>query len=152
MVHLADRGSRDPVVRERVVQVLGAAGVSPHDVPAQVDAWFEFVRDGIYFLHDPDSTEWLQSPRYTLHAGSGDCDDRATLLAAGLKGFGVPARFKTTASDPRRPHVMTHVYVEALVPDWARRRQVWTVYDPTYPGNRMGDEPPFRSRVWRVPV
>jgi len=146
MVKLSDQGSRDPLLRERVVRVLGAAGVSPHNVLGQVNAWFNFVRDQIYFLHDPVATEWLQTPRYTLHAGSGDCDDRAVLLAAGLKSFGVPASFKVVAADPRRRDTYTHVYVVA------RQFGRDLALDPTYASNALGDEPPFIYRTWMVPA
>jgi len=144
---LADRGSRDLAVRAAVIRALGASGAAPHNIPAQVRAWFEYVKNGIFFLHDPVATEWLQSPRYTLASGAGDCDDRATLLAAGLKSFGVPASFKAVAVDPRRPRSFSHVYVVANVMGRA------IALDPTYDDNAMGDEPQTRMfRTWMVPA
>jgi transglutaminase-like putative cysteine protease len=101
------------------------------------------VRDSIYFLNDPAGTEWLQSPRATLDAGAGDCDDRATLLASMLQSFGVRSRFKVIAVDRRRPGSFSHVYLVADVSG----RQV--PLDPTYPDNEMGFEhrDPFRSSL-----
>lgn len=144
MIRLADQGSRDLDVRNAVIRAVSM--VPPHNIPRQVRAWFEFVRDRIYFLHDPHGTEWLQSPRVTLQAGAGDCDDRAVLLAAGLRAFGVPAMFKVVAVDRRRPGSMSHVYVVANLGG----RQI--ALDPTYGQNNLGDEPPRPSRTWMVPV
>jgi transglutaminase-like putative cysteine protease len=143
---LADKGSREMIVRETVIRAIRSAGVSPHNVEGQIRAWFEWVRDSIYFIHDPANTEWLQSPRYTLHVGAGDFDDRAILLAAGLRSFGVPADFKAVAVDPRRPATFSHVYVTVMI----RGRQV--ALDPTYPSNTMGSEPPRSYRTWMVPA
>lgn len=145
MRRLASEGSRNLDVRAHVLRAIQSAGVSPHNVPGQVRAWFEHVRDAVYFLNDPAGTEWLQSPAYTLQYGAGDCDDRATLLAAGLMAIGVPASFKVVAADPRRPRTFSHVYVVANV-----QGHPWAL-DPTYPDNTLGTEP--RSyRTWMVPA
>lgn len=146
MRELAVRGSRSLEVRDAVIRAL-RMNAAPHDIRAQVNTWFEWVKTSIYFLHDPRGTEWVQSPRYTLKAGAGDCDDRAVLLAAGLMSFGVPAHFKVAALDRRRPREMSHVYVVATV----HGRPV--SLDPTYEENRMGDDPARdTSRTWMVPV
>lgn len=143
MRQLADQGSRDLVLRAATLNALRTGGAAPHDVPRQVRAAYEFVRDRIYFLHDPAGTEWLQSPRVTLTLGSGDCDDRAILLAAMLQSFGVRSQFKTIAVDPRRPDNMSHVYLVADVDGEP------IPLDPTYPQNVMGFEhpKPFRSAM-----
>jgi transglutaminase-like putative cysteine protease len=112
----------------------------------QAQAWFQYVRDGIYFFHDPVNTEWLQSARYTLTCGSGDCDDRAILLAAGLSSFGVPTQFKLVAVDASRPQSFSHVYVSAFLGNR------WVAMDPTYRQNTLGTEPPQRFRTWMVPA
>jgi transglutaminase-like putative cysteine protease len=143
---LAEHGSRDPQVRERVISTVRYSGAAPHDVTSQVRAWFKFVRDSIYFINDPANTEWLQHPRYTLDTGSGDCDDRAVLLAAGLMAIGVPAAFKVVAADPRRPNTFSHVYVVARI----GRGDV--PLDPTYADNTLGTEPPMIFRTWMVPA
>jgi transglutaminase-like putative cysteine protease len=146
MQRLADEGSRDPMVRQAVIGVIRAAGVGDHNVLGQVQAWFLWVRDHIAFVNDPVNTELLQTPRVTLTNGGGDCDDRAILLAAGLKAFGVPAQFKVVAVNPQRPSVFSHVYVQAFV------HGRWVALDPTYRQNTLGDEPPRRFRTWMVPA
>jgi transglutaminase-like putative cysteine protease len=147
MTVLAERGSRDPQFRNAVINAVRYAGAHGHDKPAEVDAWFRFVRDRIYFVDDPVGVEWLQDPRVTLFQNrAGDCDDRAVLLAAGLRAIGVPAAFKVVAADPRRRDTFSHVYVVARL----EGRDV--PLDPTYPDNTLGSEPPMIFRTWMVPA
>lgn len=141
MMALAAAGSRDIAIRETVANVVRSAGVDGHDIAGQVAAWFHYVRDAIYFLNDPVTSEWLQSPRYTLAMKLGDCDDRATLLAAGLMSIGIPARFKVVALDRSRPGTMSHVYVVANV--WGQTVPL----DPTYSDSGVGYEPPNPTRA-----
>jgi transglutaminase-like putative cysteine protease len=150
MQRLADSGSRDPAVRAAVVNALRTSAAAAHNLYAQTVAWFTFVRDWVYFVNDPTGTEYLQSPAVTLQIMSGDCDDRATLLAAGLRSIGVPAQFKAVAADPTRPGTFSHVYVVARVP--GPRGMVDVPLDPTYPDNSPGTEPPYMARQWRVPA
>jgi transglutaminase-like putative cysteine protease len=88
-----------------------------HDPAAQLGALFRFVRDRITFIGDVAGVETLQSPRYTLRVGAGDCDDRAILLAALARSIGVPTdlKFRAIAANPRAPQQFSHVYVVARV-------------------------------------
>jgi transglutaminase-like putative cysteine protease len=138
---LVDAASRQLDVREAAVRAIRLEAVGDHDMIGQVRALFHYVRDSIVFVNDPAGTEWVQSPRYTIASGAGDCDDRAVLLAALLRSIGVPCDFKVVAVDPRRPQTMSHVYVVA------RLGAIQIPLDPTYGDNRMGFEPrrPFRT-------
>lgn len=146
MRQLVATGARDVTLRAAVLRVLRARATRDHDVAAQLRAWFEFVRDAIKFVHDPVGGEWLQSPRYTLELGAGDCDDRAVLLAAGLQAFGVRTSFKVVALDPARPDSFSHVYVVAHLGG----RDV--PLDPTYRDTALGAEPFRPTRTWMVPA
>jgi transglutaminase-like putative cysteine protease len=145
MRRLADEGSRDMVVREAVVRAIQFAHAQSHDRFAQANAWFNAVKDGITFVNDPVRTEWLQSPRVTLNLRAGDCDDRATLLAAGLAAIGIPSQFKVVALNRQAPGQFSHVYVEAMIDGQL------VPMDPTYPNNTLWFEPPNPSRVMRWP-
>jgi transglutaminase-like putative cysteine protease len=146
MRRLVDEGSRDMVVREAVVRSIQAANVGSHDIRGQADAWFNAVKNGITFVNDPVRSEWLQSPRVTLNLRAGDCDDRSTLLAAGLAAIGIPSQFKVVALNRRYPGTFSHVYIEALI----NGRLV--PMDATYPNNTLGTEPPRASRMVRYPA
>lgn len=52
-----------------------------------------FVRDRIRYVPDIHDTEMLQTPIRTLQIATGDCDDKATLLAALLASIGFATRF-----------------------------------------------------------
>lgn len=146
MQRLADQGARDPIVRGAVVSAIHHRNLRSHDFVGQARAWFDYVKGAVAFVNDPVNSELVQSPRVTLAVGAGDCDDRATLLAAGLKSIGIPSVFKVVALDRRRPGAFSHVYVEAMIDG----RTI--AMDPTYPQNRLGDEPRRATRVWRLPA
>lgn len=47
-----------------------------------------WVRDRIAYVYDPRDVEWIQTPPKTLSLGTGDCDDKITLLLALLESVG----------------------------------------------------------------
>lgn len=110
-------------------------------------ALFYFVRDDIRYLGDVNEVETLQAPDVTLANGQGDCDDKATLLAALLQSIGHPTQFVAVGFS--EPGIFEHVYVRTLIGDR------WISLDPTvepgtcaptYTGEpcpgEMGWEPP----------
>lgn len=135
-------GAKNPTVRETAIQAARSGG-REHDPLSQLGALFRFVRDRITFIGDVAGVETLQSPLYTLRVLAGDCDDRATLLAALARSIGLPAelRFRAIAANPNNPGRFSHVYVMARVAG----RDV--AMDPTYHENALGFEWPARSRV-----
>lgn len=60
---------------------------------SEVAALHSFVRDQIRYVRDPVGVETVATPEKTLELRAGDCDDKATLLAAMLESIGHPARF-----------------------------------------------------------
>lgn len=143
MRSLALEGSRQLEVREAAIEAVRQAGVRSHDHRGELGAIFRFVRDRIQFVDDIRGVETLQGPRYTLHVMAGDCDDRATLLAAMLRSIGLNAdlRFRVIGVDPRHPGRFSHVYVVAVISG----REL--ALDPTYARNRPGWQHPSPSRL-----
>lgn len=141
MQRLAEAGARDPDVRATAIEIVTAAGAQGHDPETQAGALHEFVRDRVLFVSDVAGVETLQSPRVTLRVMAGDCDDRATLLAAMLRAIGIPSRFRVIAADPRRPRSFSHVYVVARVGS----RDI--ALDPTYRSNAAGWQYPLATRA-----
>lgn len=86
---------------------------------------FEFVRDRIRYLGDVNGVETVQAPNVTLDVMHGDCDDKATLLAAMLESIGHPARF--VAVGFHNPGEFEHVYVESRI------GAEWVPMDTTMP-------------------
>jgi transglutaminase-like putative cysteine protease len=60
---------------------------------AEVTTLQQFVRDQVRYVKDVEGVETLQTPVYTLQSGSGDCDDKATLLNTLLASIGYPTLF-----------------------------------------------------------
>lgn len=81
---------------------------------AQVQCLQAWVRDHIKYVNDPRLIEMLQTPVETLRIGTGDCDDKATLLATLLETMGFTTRFVAVAEDvpgvqAQYNHVMAQV-------------------------------------------
>lgn len=133
MRRLARDGAKDLAVRETAISVLESTRARAHDTMAELCALYRYVRDRVRFTRDIVNVETLQSPRYTLKVMSGDCDDRATLLAALCMSVGIPCRlnFKVVAANPRT-NQFSHVYVTANV----NGREIGM--DPTYHSNAFG--------------
>jgi transglutaminase-like putative cysteine protease len=96
--------------------------VPPKNWPAEVQALHEYVRDHIRYTRDTHGVETVQTPDATLDIGMGDCDDKATLLAAQLGAIGHPSRFVAIG---RQPGKYSHVFVQTLL------GTQWVSLDPT---------------------
>jgi len=92
---------------------------------------YRFVRDSIRYVQDVNEIETVQEPQKTLEFGAGDCDDKATLLAALLESIGHPTRFVAIGFEPG---IFSHVYVESRIGD------SWVAMETTEPVE-MGWEP-----------
>ena len=83
----------------------------------QVRECFLFVRDAIRYMNDTTGAEVVHDPVELLASRAGDCDDKATLLAALLESIGHPCRFVAVGYDPANGY--EHVYLETRVGnDW----------------------------------
>lgn len=107
MVKLVREYKKDSGVRELATRLV--RDLPQYDTLGEVKALHAFVRDGIRYTGDIAGVETLQTPRATLETGVGDCDDKATLLAALLQAINKPARF--VAIKIGTPQ-FTHVLVE----------------------------------------
>lgn len=122
--------------------VLGAAWeIIGHDAPpgtvlARVERVFRFVSTRLRYTYDPPGLEWFKTPAAALREISlvgtfaGDCDDAAVLLAALLRGVGVPTRFVVMSQ--RADGDLHHIYVEAAVGGR------WLALDPIVPATAIG--------------
>lgn len=93
-----------------------------HDFSSEIRALFYFTRDHIKYRKDPVEVERVQDALRTLEFGSGDCDDKVTLLVTLLAVCGHRARFCVSGPAPGR---WQHVYCEVATPNG------WMPLDPT---------------------
>lgn len=93
MRQLARDAIRDPSQKIRNFALQIFADLPPRQWAAEVDRLHSFVRDQIRYVRDPVDLELVATPEKTLELRAGDCDDKATLLAALLEATGHPARF-----------------------------------------------------------
>ena len=104
-------GSRvDPYIRSVAGQLV--APLDPRDQVSHAQAIFDWVRDHVRFVRDPNSEELVQNPRWTLQYGFGDCDDITTLLCSLCESVGIPAEFITVSLAGEQ---FDHVYAAALI-------------------------------------
>lgn len=132
MQRFAVEGSRDRDVYLLARALMVDAGVDPKDWAGEVRALHTFVRDDIRYTRDPADSEAVQTPAATLRIRTGDCDDKATLLAALLKSLKHPAKFVAVAF---KPGELSHVYVETKI------RDRWVPLETTEPW-AVGRAPP----------
>lgn len=88
----------------------------PKDWAGEVEALHRFVRDQIRYVKDVRGVETVATPEYTVATGSGDCDDKAVLLASLLEAIGHPTKFTAIGFTPNS---FNHVFVETKIgPRW----------------------------------
>lgn len=102
--------SPDQTIRDKATEIYFMYQVPPRKYMREIKALHAFVRDHIRYVKDPVGVEMVQTPERTLEKGTGDCDDKSTLLAALLESTGHPARFTVVAFNG---NPFSHVLVEA---------------------------------------
>lgn len=104
----------------------------------QVERLFSFVQNQIRYVHDIAGVEMVQTPEVTLTRRSGDCDDKAVLLATLLESIGHPSRFVAVGFKPGK---FSHVYVETKVGN------AWIALDATEPHPPGWTPPNVKARM-----
>ena len=108
---------RDPAIAELAVGILRQAGVAPRDYKRQAAALLQWTQDNIYYINEPG--ERLQSPKYTLKRGFGDCDDMAIFLCSLYETIGLP--WKLVLSGNHKGKRVRHIQGDKILPgvEWA---------------------------------
>jgi transglutaminase-like putative cysteine protease len=131
---------KNAAIRNRALELVNFA--ADKDYVGEIERVFRFVRDEIRYTLDINGVETLQTPEATLAIGHGDCDDKATLLAALLEASGHHTRFHAIGLAPGE---LSHVFVETLIGD-----NEWIALDPTELDAEVGwtpDGPDVRDRA-----
>ena len=137
---------RDPSIAELAVNILRSGRVAPRDYRGQAAVILKWVQDNIYYINEPG--ERLQSPKYTLKRGFGDCDDMAILLCSLYESIGLPWKLVLSGNDKGvkvrhiqgekiRPNVgWAHIY--AAVGNLPFNPTQWFFAEPTIRGVPLG--------------
>lgn len=104
---LVRESKRSNLIRATVLSIIGA--LRQKDYVGEMRRIHAFVRDNIRYVRDIRGIETLQTPEKTLEYRHGDCDDKATLVAAMLESIGHPTRFVAMGFNGSP---FCHVYVE----------------------------------------
>ena len=122
-------------IREEALSLVG--GLRQKDWFGEVNAIFTWVRDHIRYVRDIHGVETVQTPLVTMELGTGDCDDKSTLLATLLETIGHPTRFVAVGFSA--PGKYSHVYVETRIGDR------WYPLDATLIDQPIGSVAPLPS-------
>lgn len=125
MGDLVREGAKDFYVRQKAIEIFRCARVPAKDRLGEVTALFRWVQRNVRYTRDIFQVELLHTARRTLELRAGDCDDMAILLGALLVSTGHPVRLVLAGFRPSKPHLYSHVYLEALV------GRSWLPLDPT---------------------
>lgn len=108
---MAKKYSSDPLIYVFSRQLTGH--LKQKDYLSEVIQVYSFVRDKIRYVRDIDQVETIQTPDWTLRIGTGDCDDKTTLMASLLLSLGHPVKIKIVGSgeEEKYSHVYPLVYV-----------------------------------------
>jgi len=134
MQQLVAQGKRDFRVRDKLYAII--ASCSSKDYYCYAKALYEFCRDQIKYVFDPNGVELVESPYRVLESRVADCDSIVMLLAALCEQAGLRCRYVTIKADAERPDEYSHVYLQISVPGHG-----WVSADPTMPLQDFGWEP-----------
>lgn len=133
--------SSDPYIRQAAGTII--MDIDPRDQMSQARAIFDWVKDNIRFVRDPNRKELVQNPRVTLMLGFGDCDCIHTLLASMLESVGFSLAFATVGlGSPEFDHVFDVLMLNG--------RQI--PLDRARPNPEFGvtSENVFRAQLWPI--
>jgi transglutaminase-like putative cysteine protease len=117
-------------IRELALQLT--RGIPQKAYTEEARALTDFVKNKIRYTRDVNGIETVQTPLKTLEYGAGDCDDKATLLAALLESIGFETRFHAMGF---KRNDVSHVLLECDI------NGTWVSLETTEPV-RMGWLPP----------
>lgn len=99
-----------PLVRETALHLT--RNLPQKDFAGEMRVLFNFVQNHIRYVKDIHDIETVQTPVKTLEYNAGDCDDKATLLAALLQSLGHETRFYAVGFSPGN---IAHVLIECNI-------------------------------------
>jgi hypothetical protein len=146
------------VIREAVPQFAADHGIAPEQLDARTEGAFDrraavvsaYVASAIHYT--AKRGDWWQFPDETLFIGSGDCEDRALLIASllvasGISNFNVRVAIGKLHTTDEAGRVERHDHAWVMYKTEAGR---WTVLEPH--SRQAAGKRPGKARRARVPV
>lgn len=134
MRDLVTNGKRDFRVRKQLGSIISRC--PSKDYYCYGKAAYEFCRDQIRYVFDPNGVELIEAPYQIFQSGVADCDSIVVLLATLGEQLGFQCEFVTVRADKLRPNEFSHVYVQMKIPGHG-----WVAADPTMPNQQFGWRP-----------
>ncbi len=146
MKELVKSGRVNPIIRAKALALTNH--LPQKDRIGELHALFDYVQNEIRYVRDIHDVETLHYAEQVIAQASGDCDDKAVLLASLLEAIGFDSRFMAVGF---RPGEFAHVYVETKIFSPRLRKNVWFSLDPTEP-YPMGWRPPniVEAMPWHI--
>lgn len=118
---LVEDAKRDPMVRQRAAAIV--RDVPQRDQVGEVRAVWQWVRDHVRYLRDPDGVELFTTPRRLLEdvdrgVAAEDCDGHVILASALIESIGYPTRYRIGGMPPDK---FRHIWLQAragVPPQW----------------------------------
>lgn len=105
MSALVKGGKKSGVVRAKALELT--QHLRQKDRLGEIQALWFFVKNNIRYVRDINGVETVHTPEQVLRQESGDCDDKALLLASLLESIGHPSAF--IAIGTQQPGKFSHV-------------------------------------------
>lgn len=98
---------------------------------------FDFISKKVKYVKDPERTELVMRPAYTIKRNAGDCDDKTILFLSWLKLKGFPMGYSIVSDSANKPY--HHIFPFTYNTETNKIVDL----DATYPRNIIG-----ASRYW----
>jgi len=105
---------------KQVANYVASQSCKKADQVCQSKALFNFVRDNIEYVSDPNFHDRLENPLTVLKTGGADCEDMAVLLLALEKSIG---------NETRLVFIPGHAFAQIRVPNY--KGDKWLNLEPT---------------------
>lgn len=147
MRDLVTEGKRDFRIRSLASQIIRDAGCGPKEYYCYAQALYQYCRDQILYIPDPNGVELIEQPWRIVESKAADCDSIVILLASMAESCGFPCRFVTVKADPSFPNEYSHVYLRIKI-----QGHGWVGADAIMPNEQFGWEPPeiYKRTEWNA--
>lgn len=96
--------------RDLAIKIINEAHVPDRNKAAQAVAIAEWVRSNVRYVNELPET--FQTPKRTVQAGAGDCDDHTTLIGSLCENLGIPIEVVGLKVDGMWQHVFPRALIE----------------------------------------